>query len=127
MKKTCLTITLVSICVFLISFIPKEKTEVNDVNSNWKAKTTENLYNSEYEISMTLYSNGYVSLKSAAGPASGMYDIDNENWITFNWEEGSPERGFVTTVQTTSGKRIKSVTVKGVTLNNTERFVVNRR
>ena len=92
----------------------------------WKARTTETLYNSDYEITLTLYSNGYVAIKSAAGPEGGSYEIDNDNRIVFEWEEGGTERGFVTTINTTNGKRIKTVVCKGITFENTERFVVRR-
>lgn len=109
-------------CALFMSFVVKPTAN----ESNWKARTTEILYNDEYEITLTLYTNGYVAIKSAAGPEGGSYDIDNENRIVFEWEEGGTEKGFVTTVQTTSGKRIKSVVCKGITFENTERFVVRR-
>lgn len=112
--------------MFLMSFVMQPSSKDVNVNNNWKAGTTETLYNSEYEITLTLYSNGYVSIKSATGPNGGSYEIDYNNRIVFEWEEGGTERGFVTTVNTTKGKRIKTVVCKGITFENTERFVVRR-
>lgn len=123
MKKIFLSITLVALSAITMSFMVKPTSNGID----WKARTTESLYNSEYEISLTLYSNGYVAIKSAAGPEGGSYEIDSDNNIVFNWEQGGTEKGFVTTVQTTNGKRIKTVVAHGITFTNTERFVLPRR
>lgn len=114
---------MVTVSAFFMSFMIKPTSN----SAEWKAKTTETLYNSDYEITLTLYSNGYVAIKSAAGPEGGSYDIDFDDRIVFEWEEGGTEKGFVTTVNTTKGKRIKTVVCKGITFVNTERFVVNRR
>lgn len=126
MKKISLTTVVALVCLLLVSFVSGPTTTDSKLDSNWKASTTETLYNSEYEITLTLYSNGYVSLKGANGPTAGTYDIDADNWITFDWEDYESERGFVETIRTTSGKRIKKITAKGITFENTERFVVSR-
>lgn len=118
MKKLFFSFTLVAACTLLMSFM---------LQNNWRARTTETLYNSEYEITLTLYSNGYVAINSSAGPEGGSYEIDNNDKITFEWENGGTEKGFVTTVQTTSGKRIRTVVAHGITFQNKERFVVSRR
>ena len=123
MKKGIISIAIVAACTIFMSFVLKPTTN----EANWKSSTTETLYNEEYEITLTLYSNGYVAIKSAAGPEGGSYDIDSDNRIVFEWEEGGTERGFVTTVQTTSGKRIRTVVCKGITFTNPERFVIPRR
>lgn len=127
MKKLALATTLTLVCLFLMSFVSKPITSDSKIDSNWKAKTTETLYDSEYGMTLTLYSNGYVKLKRSNGPASGNYNIDSNNKITIEWDDDKPEYGYVTTINTTSGLRIKSATIHGVTFDNTERFVVSRR
>lgn len=125
MKKIVLSITLVAVCALFMSFVIKPTSK--NIESFEKAKTTETLYDSEYGMTLTLYSNGYCKLKRSNGPASGNYDIDpRSSKITIEWDDDDSEYGYVTWVSTTSGRRIKSATIHGVTFDNTERFVVNR-
>lgn len=125
-KTTVLLISLIAMSTLFMSFMAFPIDSNTDINSSWKAKTTETLYNSEYKMTLTLYSNGYVTLKSGYGPTSGNYDIESNKKITINWDDYDPEYGYVTTVSTTSGLRIKSAVVHGVTFDNTERFVLPR-
>lgn len=98
------------------------------IASGWYANTTETLYNSDYDMTLTLYSNGYCTLKASDGSSTGgRYEIDSNNWITLNWDRYDADKGFVNTVQTTTGKRIKSVVADGKTFTNTQRFVVPRQ
>ena len=127
MKKIVLAIALMAASFSLMSFLLYPKSSNVDMNNSWKARTTEKLYNSDYEITLILYSNGSVAIQSEAGPEGGSYDIDYNDRITMEWEKGGTDKGFVTKVQTTSGMRIKTVVSNGITFTNTERFVVPRR
>ena len=123
MKKSIFTISLVSICFFLMSFIWKP----SEVNSEWKSSTTETLVNTEYGQTVTLYSNGYISVKTSDGAGGGKYDIQDD-YINIKWENGAEQSGPVTKVTDANGRRrIRSIIIAGVTYTNTERFVVSRR
>ena len=126
MKKLSLTATVALVCLFLMSFVSRPTTTDSKLDSSWKARTTETLYNDDANMTLVLYSNSYCTLKGNGITAAGRYDIDKDNWITCTWEDYDPDGGFVTTIQTTSGTRIKSVVLKGYTFKNTERFVVPR-
>ena len=132
MKISKIIKTTASIFVFMViglevmSFTTSPINQNTEINSSWYTSSTDKLYNSEYDMTLTLYSNGYATLKSANGPASGNYTIDNNNKIIINWDDHESEYGYVTSVSTTSGRRIKSAVVHGVTFTNQERFVISR-
>ncbi|MBR0055580.1 MAG: hypothetical protein IJP65_09825 [Bacteroidales bacterium] len=117
---------LVAACTLSMSFVIVPMDGNSEVNSSWYTSSTDKLYNSEYEITLTLYSNGYVTLKSSNGPSSGNYTIDSNDKIVINWDGGDSEYGYVTRARTTSGTRIRSAVIQGVTFENQERFVVPR-
>ena len=117
---------LVAACTLSMSFVIVPMDGNSEVNSSWYTSSTDKLYNSEYEITLTLYSNGYATLKSSNGPSSGNYTIDSNEKIVINWDGSDSEYGYVTRARTTSGTRIRSAVIQGVTFENQERFVVPR-
>ena len=109
--------------MFLMSFIWKS----TEVNSERTSSTTETLVNTEYEQTVTLYSNGYIAVKTNDGAAGGKYDI-RDGYIYIEWENGREQSGPVSTLYDANGKyRIRSIIIAGVTYTNTERFVAKRR
>lgn len=123
MKRFFLTATIATACMFLMSFIWKS----TEVNSERTSSTTETLVNTEYEQTVTLYSNGYIAVKTNDGAAGGKYDI-RDGYIYIEWENGREQSGPVSTLYDANGKyRIRSIIIAGVTYTNTERFVAKRR
>lgn len=125
-KTTAGIIILFVVSTLIMSFVIVPMDGNSEVNSSWYTSSTDKLYNSEYEITLTLYSNGYATLKSSNGPSSGNYTIDSNDKIVINWDGGDSEYGYVTRARTTSGTRIRSAVIQGVTFENQERFVVPR-
>lgn len=109
-----------------MSFVSGPTTTDSKLDSNWKASTTETLYNSEYDWKLMLYSNGYISI-DCVPPLSGEYNISDNGIISVNWSNGKSDSGTVQTTRTTSGKRISKVDLAGVRFENTQRFVTPRR
>lgn len=97
------------------------------INSYWHSESTDTLVNEKYQQTLTLYSNGYAAVETTDGAGAGKYDINYNDEITINWENGHTSTGFVTRVVTVGGKRrVRSAVIQGVTYTNTERFVVPR-
>ena len=126
-KTTAIVIGFVAVSALFMSFVTVSEDRSSDIDSSWYTHKTDKLYNSEYGITLTLYSNGYATLKSSNGPEAGNYTIDSNDKIVINWDEGGSEYGYVTSVRTTSGTRIRSAIIRGVTFVNQETFVVPRR
>lgn len=123
MKKSILIIFVAAICLIMMSFIWKP----SNVNSERRTETTETLVNSEYGQTVTLYSNGYIAVKTSDGAGGGKYDIRN-GYIYIEWENGAEQSGPVSSVVDANGRwRVRSIIIAGVTYSNTERFVVKRR
>ena len=90
-----------------------------------RALTEETLNNEESQKTLTLYPNGFCKLNSLI-PKTGTYNIDDDDKITFEWENSPHEEGLVEWVATTSGARIKSVVYREYTFINEESLYPRR-